>query len=83
MGTRVADSGNLLHERRFINEKADNNKVVVRLSACPAVLAGGGRVTKYEIFFAFYTQNRRAFLAPLAALPLGSTLAGEAWPPVG
>ena len=42
-----------------------------------------GRVTKCKIFFAFYTQNRRAFLAPLAALPLGSTLAGEVWPPVG
>lgn len=42
-----------------------------------------GRVTKCKIFFAFYTQNRRAFLAPLAALPLGSTLRGDGLPPKG
>ena len=42
-----------------------------------------GRVTKCKIIFAFYTQNRRAFLAPLAALPLGSTLRGDGLPPKG
>lgn len=50
------------------NERTEN----VRLER-PGEISNKSCVTKCRIFFAFYTQKRRAFLAPHAAPGVGST----------